>query len=83
MIIPGVSHAGNMFLERETQLDRNWGRSYETAKYLQILNPDAEKNRCPVAGIEGMVGQRIMEGYIKGETKKKSSSNEMGILRFK
>lgn len=28
-------------------LDSNWGRSFETAKYLQTLNPDAGKAITP------------------------------------
>lgn len=50
----------------ESQLDRNWGRSFESAKYNQILNPEAEKNLKPVVGLEGRVEEKIMEGYVKG-----------------
>ena len=66
-------------IQRETMLDRNWGRSYESAKYNQILNPDAGKNLEPVVGLDGQAADRNIEKYRKGEEKKKSSK-EFGIL---
>jgi hypothetical protein len=59
---------------RETALDRNWGRSLESAKYQQILNPEAGKNLEPVVGLEGPAGEKIMENHIAGEKTKKQSS---------
>ena len=50
----------------ETALDRNWGRSFESAKHMQILNPDAGKNPAPVAGIVGPAGEIAVEWYLKG-----------------
>ena len=37
----------------ETALDRNWGRSFESAKHMQTLNPEAGKNQQPVTGLVG------------------------------
>jgi len=73
LILPGKGYAGEYPCQTQTRLDRNWGRSFETAKYLQFLNPDAGKDLRPVTGIEGRVGERIMEGYVKGPSKKKDS----------
>jgi hypothetical protein len=83
LLIASVCYAGNLFLEGNTQLDRNWGKSYETAKCHQILNPNAGENLRPVTDIEGRVAERIMEEYFKGAPKKKSSSREIGILSIK
>ncbi len=44
-------------------LDRNWGRSYETARYLQIVNPDAEKNLDPVLGLDGNATNHNVNKY--------------------
>jgi hypothetical protein len=66
-----------------TELDRNWGKSYETAKYQQILNPEAGKNMEPVEGLDGRVEGRIMEGYIKGEQKGQQKPTEFGIMTIK
>ena len=44
----GCSESGSL-IQRETLLDQNWGRAYETAKHNQIINPNAGKNHDPVA----------------------------------
>jgi hypothetical protein len=76
--------AGNVSnpLQTESQVDKNWGRSFEAAKYNQTLNPDAEKNLKPVEGLQGPSAEKIMEGYTKGafEEKKQSSSAGLGGL---
>ncbi len=46
-----------------TELDRNRGRSFDTAKSSQILNPDAQKNLEPVVGLGGGAAEMIMEAY--------------------
>jgi hypothetical protein len=46
-----------------TELDRNWGRSFDTARSSQILNPDAQKNLEPVAGLDGHAAQMSVENY--------------------
>jgi hypothetical protein len=46
-----------------TELDRNWGRSFDTARSSQILNPDAQKNLEPVVGLGGGAAEMIMEAY--------------------
>ncbi|MBC8458133.1 MAG: pilus assembly protein [Deltaproteobacteria bacterium] len=51
------------FQARETPLDTNWGRSYETAKYNQILNPEAEKNLDPVVGLDAVGAENNMDKY--------------------
>jgi hypothetical protein len=47
-----------------TELDRNRGRSFDTARSSQILNPDAQKNLEPVVGLGGGASEMIMEAYI-------------------
>jgi hypothetical protein len=49
----------------DTPLAANWGRSFETAKYNQILNLDAEKNLDVVDGLDGIAGEKSMENYQK------------------
>jgi hypothetical protein len=55
----------NLF-QRDFMLEKNWGRSYETAKYNQILNPDAGKNLDPVIGLDGQASDFNMEKYKSG-----------------
>jgi hypothetical protein len=66
----------------ETALDRNWGRSFESAKHQQILNPEAGKNLEPVVGLPGPAEERIIERYITGgKTQKQTPSEYMVIPR--
>ena len=52
-------------LHKETLLDQNWGRSVETAKYNQILNPEAGKDLTPVEGLSGKAAGITVEKYEK------------------
>ena len=47
-------------------LDDNWGRSYETARYNQTLDPAAERNPAVVEGLDGPSSQRVLENYREG-----------------
>lgn len=62
---------GNISLQEETELDKNWGRSYETAKYNQIINPEAGKNINPVEGLEGNAADNAVEAYQKSFKQRK------------
>ena len=68
-------------LQPVSQVDKNWGRSFEAAKYNQTLNPDAEKNLAPVEGLEGPVAERVMEDHEKGgEQKKQAKPSGVGVM---
>ena len=54
------------YIEQESLLDKNWGRSYESAKYNQMLNPDAGKNLEPVTGMDAQAAEGTTEKYRKG-----------------
>jgi acyl-CoA reductase-like NAD-dependent aldehyde dehydrogenase len=58
-------------LQEETELDKNWGRSYETAKYNQIINPEAGKNINQVEGLEGNAADNAVEAYQKSFKQRK------------
>ena len=51
-----------------TLLEKNWGRSFETAKYNQILNPEAGKNLDPVEGLDGEAAEANTAKYRQGFT---------------
>ena len=36
LLISSVGYTGNLFLEGDTQLDRNWGKSYELQKSIKF-----------------------------------------------
>lgn len=50
----------------ESNLSKNWGKSFESAKNNQILNPQASKNRNPVTGFDGEAADNNMENYREG-----------------
>jgi hypothetical protein len=70
-------------VQRESRLDKNWGRSFESARYNQILNLEAEKNLEPVKGLYGPVAERIMEGYIGCGVSKQKPSTKCGVGTIK
>ena len=64
-------------------LDKNWGRSYETAKFNQIANPEAEKNLDPVKGLDAEAAKTNMEKYRKSfekETERPVYNIDIGSL---
>jgi hypothetical protein len=67
--------------QQESLSDQNWGRSYETAKYNQILNPDAGKNLEPVEGLSGNAAGNSVEKY-ENTFKEKSKQENVTILKL-
>jgi hypothetical protein len=49
------------FQKKETKLDKNWGKSFESAKQNQILNPEAGKDSKPVVGMDGQAAEKSIE----------------------
>ena len=49
-----------------TKLDKNWGKSFESAKSDQILNPEAGQNQDPVVGLDGQAAESSLGTYRKG-----------------
>jgi hypothetical protein len=68
---------GNPFMPKESKVDQNWGVAFEAAKHNQILNPKAQKNQAPVAGLDGQAAERNMDAYRNsfGEDDSESSVN--------
>lgn len=55
-----------------TQLDRNWGKSFESAKSKQILNPEAGQNLDPVDELDGQAAEITLGTYRKSFDRKGS-----------
>jgi hypothetical protein len=55
----------------DTLSQRNWGKSYETAAYNQILNPDADKTVNPVDSLDGQAAENDLKRYRDGFKEKK------------
>jgi hypothetical protein len=65
VLLPVFSGCGenNAYLQRESLLDQNWGRSFETQKYSQMVDPEAGKNLEPVVGLDGTASENNVEKY--------------------
>ncbi|MBW2643652.1 MAG: hypothetical protein JRC89_09860 [Deltaproteobacteria bacterium] len=58
--------AGNLpESKRVDYLEQNWGKSFESAKKNQILNPEAGKSLEPVIGLDGQVAEHGVNKYKK------------------
>jgi hypothetical protein len=71
LVVGGCEHIPSA--RQDTLLNRNFGRSYETAIYNQILNPDAGKNLAPVEGLDGRYVEGNMDTYQKGNEKEQKN----------
>lgn len=76
-VLPACST--NQPLHQESMLDQNWGRSFESQKYNQILHPDAGKNLTPVTGLDGQAALKALEKYRAGDQETNGGSTELGI----
>ena len=57
---------GTRAAQKGTMLDKNWGKSFEAAKFNQILNPQASRNLNPVIGLDGQAAEKILQRYQGG-----------------
>ena len=48
-----LSCSGTTSAQKETLLDKNWGRSLEGIRYMQMVDPEASKNVDPVLELNG------------------------------
>jgi len=68
-------------MQKETLSTKNWGRSYETAKFNQIINPDASNNLKPAVDLDGQAANNNVEKY-QDSFKEKGSQETVNILKL-
>ena len=66
----------------ETLSQRNWGKSYETAVYNQMINPDANKSLNPVDSLDGQASENNMQKYRDG-FKIKEDKQPINLINLK
>jgi len=69
LIIIGIITAVSMVSAcsgTDTLLQKNWGKSHETAAYNQTLNPDADKTLKPVDSLDGQAAENNLQEYQDG-----------------
>ena len=66
---------------QKSYLDKNWGRSFETAKYHQILNSDASQNLNKIQDLDGQASDNNVEKY-RDSFKEKGKQETVNILKL-
>jgi hypothetical protein len=88
MILIGVIGLSIMFLgcagnlpqaERTEVLNMNWGKSFESAKHNQILNPEAGKEPTPVVGFDGKAAAANVEKYREMLKREEKVTQTVGV----
>jgi len=75
--------AGNLPESKRIQnLEMNWGKSFESAKKNQILNPDAGKSLEPVVGVNGEAAEHGVNKY-KESFKKEAEKTDIKVPLIK
>lgn len=67
--------------ERADVVDAHYGKSLETAKNSQILNPEAGKEPTPVEGLDGKSANNQMNKYRKALKREQKIQQSVGIGR--
>ena len=73
VVSSGCANNNSVMTPTESKLDENWGRSFESAKFNQILNPEAGKKLDPVTGLDGQAADAEIQQYRKGFSEKAST----------
>jgi hypothetical protein len=72
--------AGNLpQTQRADVVDASQGKSLETAKNSQILNPEAGKEPTPVEGFDGVAANSQMEKYRKALKEEQEVEQSVGV----
>jgi hypothetical protein len=71
-----VLSSGTTSAQEETLLDKNWGRSLESIRYMQMLDPEASQNLDPVLGLDGNASVSNVDKYQNSfkETEQKETT---------
>lgn len=82
MIGASIGCAGTQPIWSVSSLDENWGTSYETATYNQILDPDTGKSLSLVEGLDGPSVASVLTKYHKSFEPEKSQKSATVNLSF-
>ena len=83
VLLVGCSSCANnasVMTPTESRLGENWGRSVESAKFNQILNPEAGKKLDPVTGLDGQAADTEVQKYRKSFSEKTSTSTGGSLM---
>ena len=66
----------------DTLSQRNWGKSYETAAYNQMLNPDADKNLKPVDSLDSQAAKNAHKKYQESFKTKSEKAPPVSLINL-
>jgi hypothetical protein len=71
-----LSCSGTTPAHEQTLLERNWGRSIESMRYMQMVDPEAGKDPNPVESLDGNASENNVNKYQQSfkETEQKEST---------
>jgi hypothetical protein len=78
-VLPSCS--GTTPAPEQSLLERNWGRSFESMRYMQMVDPEAGKNLDPVQGLDGNASNNNINKYQKS-FKKTDKQESTTILKL-
>jgi hypothetical protein len=67
----------------DTLSQQNWGKSYETATYNQMLNPDADKTLKPVDSLDGQAAKNVHKKYQESFKKEAAQAPPTSLINLK
>ena len=79
LLVLGCS--GTTPIQEQTLLERNWGRSLESMRYMQMVDPEAGKNLDPVEGLDGNASEHNINKY-QNSFKKTEQKESTTILKL-
>ncbi len=65
--------------QRKLLVDKNWGRSYETMHFNQMVNPDAGESMAEEQNIDGVAAEHNYNKYQKDFKKQEAPSQVFNI----
>ena len=66
----------------DTLSQRNWGKSYETAAYNQMLNPDADETLKPVDSLDGQAAKNVHKKYRESFKTKAEKAPPVSLINL-
>ena len=79
LCLPWLTACTSMSVSKSPVVDGAFGESVRQARARQLVNPDAGRNRDPVAGLDAEAGRSVMDAYYKSFKEPPRTFNVLGI----
>lgn len=63
LLIALLAGCNSVYFGGTPNLDENWGKSFDSARAGQTLNPEASDNLDPVEGLDGQAADKQVDQY--------------------